>query len=60
MLRGFIGFLIALMVLVPTSVSLAGTFIENFDGGDDKGWERSPQNKSSTQKGLVGNKRFPR
>ena len=45
MLRGFISTLIALMVLVP--ISVAGTLIEDFDDGDNEGWERSPQNKDS-------------
>ena len=45
MLKGFISVLIALMVFVP--ISIAGTLIEDFDDGDNEGWERSPQNKDS-------------
>ena len=45
MLKGFISTLIALMVFVP--ISVAGTLIEDFDDGDDEGWERSLQNKDS-------------
>ena len=33
------------MVFVP--ISIAGTLIEDFDDGDNEGWERSPQNKDS-------------
>ncbi|MDP6750263.1 MAG: hypothetical protein QGH37_25260 [Candidatus Poribacteria bacterium] len=45
MLKEFISVLIALMVFVP--ISIAGTLIEDFDDGDNEGWERSPQNKDS-------------
>ena len=47
MLKRIIGFLMALLVLIPTSMTMAGTLIENFDDGDDEGWERSPQNPDS-------------
>lgn len=48
MFKGFIGLLIVfIMFLMPTTILLAGTLIEDFDDGDAEGWERSPQNKDS-------------
>ncbi|MFQ6042847.1 MAG: family 16 glycoside hydrolase [Candidatus Poribacteria bacterium] len=48
MLKGFIVLLLVFMMLsTPTTITLAGTLIEDFDDGDAEGWERSPQNEKS-------------
>ena len=48
MLKGFIGLLLIFtMILMPATILLAGTLVEDFDDGDAEGWERSPQNENS-------------
>ncbi len=39
--------LICAFILMLTTVSFAGTLVEDFDDGDAEGWERSPQNEDN-------------
>ena len=45
MLKGFIS--VPAMLMDTKTISIAGTLIEDFDDGDNEGWESSPQNKDS-------------
>ena len=38
---------IGVLTLISTSLSFAGEIFDDFEDGDAKGWERSPQNKDS-------------
>ena len=40
-------FILVTVVSLLTTVSFAGTLVEDFDDGDTEGWERSPQNEDN-------------
>ena len=41
-----------ILIFVSVLLSFGGEILDDFDDGDTKGWERSPQNQDSNRSGV--------